>query len=115
MWAAEAFRLAFSPAGRVVLALLSLVLWTAYQRHDAAHDEIDRLTAQFERDKAVEVARQRAVALAAVEAANQRARQAETKLLELQDAAESIKADLERAGAQCPLDDTLRDRLRAIR
>lgn len=104
-----------SPAGRIVLLAAAFTGWTYYQRADARHDENDRLTAEYERGKAVEVARQAAVSDAAIRAANARATSAEKRVAEFQEVADELKAEISASGASCNVSDSVRSRLLRIR
>ena len=94
--------------------LLSLLAWTAYQRHDATLDERARVTLAYEAAKVVEIERQKAIGLAAVVAAETRAKAAEAKIAEFQGLADALSTELKAAGKSCPLDDSVRKRLLAI-
>lgn len=104
----------FTPAGRIGLLVLALVSWTAYQRHDAAGTERARLMFAYQKATDEEVSRQAAASSAAIAAADQRVEAAETKARELQDVADQLKAEVQKAGIVCPLSDDLRKRLLTI-
>ncbi len=105
----------FSPRGKIVALVAALATWTIYQRHDAAGTERARLTLQYERATAAEVARQTAASSAAAAAAKVRAQKAEAEVKELQEKADEIKNGLSSGTDVCPIPDALRGKLRAIR
>lgn len=108
MWAVK---LIFSPVGKVLLAVLAFVTWTAYQRADATADCRDeQLRQELEQANRMLVEAQRLASEASLRAA--RTAQ-ELKLLEAD--RDSILSDMEARGASCPIPDDLRERLRAIR
>lgn len=106
---------ALSPFGRTLILIGALFAWTAYQRNDAASDERQRLTLEYERVTSAEIARQTAAASAAQAAAQVRAGEAETKARELQEIADGLKNELSKGGTVCPIPDDLLRRLRSIR
>lgn len=107
--------LVFSPAGRALALVLALFAWTAYQRHDAALVEKNRLTQEYEKATADEIARQTAASSAAAAAAQERAASAEVKAKELQEIADELTTELSKSGTVCPIPDDLRKRLLSIR
>lgn len=103
-----------SPLGRALTLVVALFAWTAYQRNDAAGTERDRLTLEYDKATAAEVARQTAASLAAAAAAQARAASAEVKAKELQEIADDLTTELSQSGTVCPIPDDLRKRLLSI-
>lgn len=104
----------FSPGGRILAGVAALFLWTAYQRHDAAGAERDRLTLEYQKATDAEIARQTAASLAAAAAAQERARVSDARARELQEIADGLKVELSQNGTVCPIPDDLLRRLRSI-
>ena len=107
--------MALTPVGRVLMIVLALVSWTVYQRHDAAESTRDRVTAAFEKARDEEVVRQKAVVASAIRAAEQRALDAEAKAAEFRGLTDELATEIKAAGKACPIDDSVRRRLLAIR
>lgn len=104
----------FSPVGRILGLVAALFLWTAYQRHDAAGTEHTRLTLQYEKATAAEVARQTGVRLAAEAAARARSVASVQRVKELEEIANELKSELSQNGTVCVIPDDLRKRLLRI-
>lgn len=111
MLAAEALRLLFSPVGKIGLAVLALVAWTAYQRADATADCRD---AQLAKElAAANEALTRSAGI--VEGAERRADDAQSALEKLGRDKDALLRELESKGSSCTLDPAVRERLRLIR
>jgi len=69
----------------------------------------------YDRAKAEEVARQKAVSDAAIRASLTREAAAEAQIAEFQEIADALKSELQATGRSCPIDDDVRRRLLGVK
>ena len=101
------------PAGKVLLLGVAFAGWTLYQRHDATKScesaELQRelLAAQEQLEIAERIA----------ENARERANGTEQEMTQVRKLYDDLKDDLDRleAGASCPIDPAIAERLRQIK
>ena len=108
-----------SPVIRHAGLALAVVLFIAWQRHDAASSA--RATAdaacaaKVAEQQEVERTRQRAAGKAALQSARQRAAAAEAEAVKIKEESHGLAAEINETGSACPVPDDLAQRLRAIR
>lgn len=106
-----ALQLINTTAGKLAVCAVALVLWTAYQRHDATADCVDEqvrvelIAANAALRKSAEVARM----------AEEKAAEAETEMEKLKGEKDDLLKELAGSGVGCDLDPAVRERLLRIR
>lgn len=115
MSAAKALGILGNPAVKVVLALAAVVLWTAYQRDQAATDARAECRAEHLEETISEMERQRQANEAALRSAREQADRTRAELAALEDERNAILAQLSQRGSgTCAIPVDVLDRLRAI-
>lgn len=115
MSAAKAFDILGNPAVKVVLALAAIVLWTAYQRDQAATDARAECRAAQLEQTISEMERQRREGEDALRAAREQAERTQAELAALEGEHNAILAQLsDRGSGACSIPLDVLDRLRAI-
>lgn len=111
MWVVSAaLKFFFTPGGKVLLAVLAFVGWTAYQRIDATRNcKEDQVRVQLE-----EANRKLAEAQRIADAARARADRTDAEIEQMGAERDAILSELESRGDVCVVPDDLRQRLRAI-
>lgn len=105
-----------SPLGRIVAIGLALVIWTAYQRDQAADKAREECRAEQMEATLSEMERQRDAALAALRAAEEQAARTRAEMERLENEQDAIIDDLaERGATACVIPDDIIGRLRDIR
>jgi len=113
MSAAKALGMFGNPVVKVVLALVAIVLWTAYQRNQAATDA--RAECRALEQTILEMERQRRAGEDALRAATEQAERTQAELAALEDEHNAILAQLaDRGSGACAIPVDVLDRLRAI-
>lgn len=112
MWVVSAaLRFFFTPGGKVLLAVLAFLAWTAYQRADATSDckEAQVRVALEEANRRLGEAQRIA------QAARDRADKSAAELEQMGTERDAILSELEARGQSCAIPADLAERLRAIR
>lgn len=105
-----------SPLGRIVAIGLALVIWTAYQRDQAADKARDECRAEQMEATLAEMQRQRDAAIAALAEAEAQAARTRAEMERLEEEQDAIIDDLaERGATACAIPDDIIERLRDIR
>ena len=108
-----------SPVVRYAGLALAIVLFIAWQRHDAASDARDtaeaHCAARVALQQKTERARQREAGDAALKAATRRAADAESEASELRKRSDDLLVEIRESGRACVVPAALAERLRAIR
>lgn len=104
------------PVGRWILIVLAFLIWTAYQRDQAADEARNLCEAEQLQRTLEEVMRQRDAAQRALEEAEERAEQTQEEMAQLETERDRIIEDLqERGTTACVIPDDILERLRNIR
>lgn len=112
MWVVSAaLRFFFTPGGKVLLAVLAFVAWTAYQRADATSDCADTQV-RVELEEAI---RRLGEAERIAQAARDRANKSAVELEQMGTERDAILSELEARGQSCAIPPDLAERLRRIR
>jgi len=115
MSAAKALGMFGNPVVKVVLALVAIVLWTAYQRNQAATDARAECRAAQLEQTILEMERQRRAGEDALRAATEQAERTQAELAALEDEHNAILAQLaDRGSGACAIPVDVLERLRAI-
>lgn len=105
-----------TPLGRIVAIGLALVIWTAYQRDQAADKARQECRAEQMESTIAEMERQRDAALEALRQAEEQAARTRAEMERLEEEQDAIISDLaERGAAACVVPDDVIERLRNIR
>jgi hypothetical protein len=105
-----------TPLGRVVAIGLALVIWTAYQRDQAADKAREECRAEQMEATIAEMERQRDAALTALREAEAQAARTRAEMQRLEEEQDAIIDDLaDRGATACAIPDDILERLRNIR
>ena len=108
-----------SPVASYAGLALAVVLFIAWQRHDAASDARTAAkavcAAEIALQREAERSRQRAAGKAALQSAKRRAETAESEAARLRERSHDLLVDIRESGAACAVPADLAQRLRAIR